>query len=56
MEQAVYTMEDVMVILKCGKTKAYEVIKYLNGELKKMNYMVIPGRVPSKFFNERLHL
>ncbi|WP_313578630.1 ICEBs1 excisionase [Lacrimispora sp.] len=52
-----YTIQDVMTILGCGRTKASEAVRALNDELEKQGYMRFPrGRVPKKFFEERYNL
>jgi|GEM_PF-1234705 len=52
-----YTIQDVMTILGCGRTKASEAVRSLNDELEEQGYMRFPlGRVPKKYFHERYHL
>ncbi len=50
-----YTADDVMHILGISQSTAYREIKKLNDELKKRGYITISGRVPKKFFEERLY-
>lgn len=49
-----YRVTDVMVMLDVSQTKAYEIIKKLNDELKEQGKIVIAGRVSKKYFDERL--
>lgn len=56
MDKQVYTKDDVMVILSCGKSKAYSIIKTLNKELEDEGYFIISGKISAKFFRERLCL
>ncbi|WP_370835514.1 DNA-binding protein [Faecalibacillus intestinalis] len=53
MNKEVYTKNDVMMILNCKKTKAYDVIRKLNKELEKEGYFTIAGKVNAKYFRKR---
>lgn len=46
--------EEVAVICKIKKPKAYKIIKEINDEMEKKGYIVIRGRVNRRFFNERM--
>ena len=48
-----YTVVDVISILGVSKSTAYREIKGLNSEL--MGYITISGKVPAKYFMERLY-
>lgn len=48
-----YTVTDVMDLLSVKETKAYEIIKDLNDELKEQKYYVVKARVPRKYFDKR---
>ena len=50
-----YTAKDIMDILGISKTNAYKIIRQLNGELMKMGYLVVTGKVSRKFFNEKFY-
>jgi len=50
------TVEDVMICLGVGRSKAYEVIRDLNDELEKDGFITIAGKVPERKFRERLYL
>lgn len=51
-----YDVEDVRELLGVSRSKAYDIIRDLNAELKKNGYIVaIAGKVPKKFFNERFY-
>ena len=50
-----YNSNDVMDILECGKTKAYEVIQQLNKKRAEKNLLVIKGRIPAVEFNNYLY-
>lgn len=49
-----YRVSDVMRLTGTGKSKAYQIIRQLNGELEKAGYLTIPGKVSRAYFNERL--
>ena len=58
-EHRVLYCKDVMKILGCGQTKAYSIIRKLNGELEKKGVLkdaLLGGRVPEKYFYERVFL
>lgn len=46
---------DVAEALGMSKAYAYKVIRELNEELKKKEYRVVAGRVPTKFFREKYY-
>ena len=50
------SVEDVMVCLGVGRSKAYEVIRDLNDELEKDGFITIAGRIPERKLRERLYL
>ena len=47
--------EEIQEELGISKTYAYKIIKELNGELEKMGYKTLAGRVSCKFFNEKFY-
>lgn len=52
-EMQFYTAEDVAEIMQISKAKAYEIIRELNGEMEKMGYLTVRGRVNSTFFHKK---
>ena len=54
-EKRFYTADDVAYILGVSMSTAYREIKNLNDELKTRGYITIAGKVPIKFFEERLY-
>ena len=54
-EKRFYTADDVAYILGVSMSTAYREIKKLNDELKTRGYITIAGKVPIKFFEERLY-
>lgn len=50
------TADDVARELHISKSKAYKIIQELNKELETKGYMIVRGRVPRKFMEERLYI
>ena len=50
-----YSADDVQELLGVGRSKAYGLIRDMNSELQKMDYIVIPGKVPKKYFLEHCY-
>ena len=50
-----YTADDISVILTVSKPTAYRIIKRLNDELSNKGFIVVSGRVPKKYFNEKFY-
>lgn len=56
METKVYlTAPDVAELLGISKSKAYQLIKELNIELGKSGYIVISGKVPTRFLQDKYY-
>lgn len=49
------TVDEVMKELRCSKAFAYKTIKEMNQDLKAKGFLVIPGKVPRKYFLERCY-
>ena len=50
-----YTADDISVLLTVSKPTAYRIIKRLNDELTNKGFIVVSGRVPKKYFNEKFY-
>lgn len=50
-----YNADDISVILTVSKPTAYRIIKWLNDELSKKGFIVVSGRVPKKYFDEKFY-
>lgn len=50
-----FSVDDVIAILGISKSTAYREIKKLNDELKRKGFITISGKVPVKYFMERLY-
>lgn len=55
LEQTYLKMEDVKEIIGVSDSKAYKIIQSLNKELKSKGYIVVAGKVPTKFFKEKYY-
>lgn len=53
--QMFLSVADVQGLLGMSKSYCYELVARLNDELEKMGKIVIPGRVPTKFFLEKFY-
>ena len=47
-------VQDVIEILNISEGKAYEIIWMLNAELKENGYIVVRGKVNTKYFFKKL--
>ena len=50
-----YNADDISSILTVSKPTAYRIIKRLNDELSKNGFIVVSGRVPKKYFDEKFY-
>lgn len=50
-----YDADDVAEILAVSKPTAYRIIKKLNSELIEKGYITVSGRVPKKYFDEKMY-
>ena len=48
------TSKDIAEVLNISEQKAYALIRELNKELTEKCYVIIRGRSPTKYFEERL--
>ncbi len=56
MQNRIYlTASEIQDLLGVSRAKAYRIVKDLNEELAAKNYIVVPGRIPRKFFAERYY-
>lgn len=50
-----YTADDIAKMLKVSRPTAYRIIRGLNDELANKGYIIISGRVPKKYFEEKFY-
>ncbi|MBR9954463.1 hypothetical protein KE531_12725 [Eubacteriaceae bacterium Marseille-Q4139] len=55
MSKQILNVKDVMAALEVSESKAYGIIKQLNGELAEKGYITIPGKVSKVYFEEKLY-
>lgn len=49
------SVKEICQVLSVSESKSYAIIRDLNKELSDKGYMVIPGRVSRKYFEERFY-
>lgn len=52
---AFITVAEIQKVLEVSESKSYRIVRSLNIELKKKEFMVIPGRISRQYFNERFY-
>ncbi len=50
-----YTADDIAQMLMVSRPTAYRIIRGLNDELASKGYIIISGRVPKKYFDEKFY-
>ena len=55
MAKQIMNVRDVMEVLEVSESKAYSIIRQLNGELAEKGFIVIPGKVSTVFFEEKVY-
>ncbi len=50
-----YTADDVAELLTISRPTAYRIIRKLNDELAEKGFIIISGRVPKKYFDEKFY-
>ena len=53
-EKTFLTVDEVAEILTVSKSKAYEIVRQLNKELKAKGFITVAARVSKTYFNERM--
>ncbi len=49
------SVKEICGVLSVSESKSYSIVRDLNKELADKGYMVIPGRVSRKYFEERFY-
>lgn len=55
LKRVYYTAQEVAELIGCSPSKAYSIIRKLNAELEKDSYIVVRGKVPIAYFNEKCY-
>lgn len=50
-----YNANDISSMLSISKPAAYRIIRTLNDELVSNGYIIVSGRVPKKYFDEKFY-
>ncbi len=50
-----YSANEVKEILGISRTRAYALVKELNSELASRGFIVITGKIPKKYFEEKIY-
>ena len=53
-EKNFMTVDEVAEELLISKSKAYEIVRQLNAEMRKLGYLTVAGRVNTTFFHKRV--
>lgn len=53
MKKQFYNAEELAEVLGIGKSTAYTRIKQMNQELAEKGYLIIPGKIPIAYVQER---
>ncbi len=53
-ERSFMTVEEVATELRVSKSKAYEIVRELNAELRGRGYLTVAGRVNAAFFHKKV--
>lgn len=53
-EKSFMTVDEVAVELQVSKSKAYQIVRELNVELRNQGYLTVAGRVNAAFFYKKV--
>ena len=54
-ESQYMTVNDVMQVIGCKEGLAYKIIRNMNSELKAKGYLTVNGKVPRRYFQEKIY-
>jgi sugar-specific transcriptional regulator TrmB len=49
------TAEEVAEVMGVGRSKAYEIVRDMNKELKEMGYLTVRGKCPIRYFQQKFY-
>ena len=55
MAKLFYTAKEISEMLGISTSMAYKLIRKMNAELEKNNFLVISGKVPIAFFQDKMY-
>lgn len=53
MEKQVYNVNDIRALLGVSESKAYQYIRMMNEELQDKGFLIVRGKVPRAYVEER---
>ncbi len=53
MQRATYNAKELAELLGCSECEAYAYIRIMNSELEKKGFLILRGKVPKTYANER---
>lgn len=55
LEKMYYSAEEIAVLLGISVSHSYKIIRKLNSELKEEGFIVVSGRLPIRFFEQKFY-
>lgn len=52
-EKVYYSAKDIVDMLDISKASAYKLIRQMNNELQASGYIILQGKVPRAYFNQK---
>ena len=52
-EKVYYSAKDIVDMLDISKASAYKLIRQMNNELQSSGYIILQGKVPRAYFNQK---
>lgn len=52
-EKIYYSAKDIVDMLDISKASAYKLIRQMNNELQASGYIILQGKVPRAYFNQK---
>lgn len=49
------TVNEVSQVLGVSRSKAYQIIRKMNAELKEMGYITVSGKCPIQYFKQKFY-
>lgn len=49
------TAQEIAEVMGIGKSKAYQLVRDMNRELKSMGYITIAGKCPMQYFKQKFY-
>lgn len=49
------TAQEIAEVMGIGKSKAYQIVRDMNRELKSMGYITVAGKCPLQYFKKKFY-